>query len=406
MSIDRRSLYRFPWSRTDNPGAWVEVTDECDLTCQGCYRHRLEGHRSLEDVKKDILEGHRITRCDSMAIAGGEPLVYPHIREVVQFMTQCGIKPVILTNGEKLTWDLARDLKRAGLAKFHFHVDSGQDRPEWKGKNESEINALRQHFADLVWEVGGIQCGYNVTIYRSTLKYLPDIVRWCRANIQKVQHVSLIAFRSIPLGNEIEFWVDGKKLDEESLQLKALNPEEINITIEEMFGILEGHFTDFHACAYLNGTTTPGSYKYLITAQVGSRKKIYGVLGAKTLEAVQAFYHFFNNRYCAFVRNPVAGKKIFVLSIIDRELRQTLRQYLKAVMRNPAHLFNPIYIQSIHLQQPSEILNSQINLCDGCANMMHYKGSLINSCQLDEYRMFGGEIVPVKRKKGVVRACR
>ena len=55
MSATVESLYRFPWSKTDNPGAWIEVTDECDLDCPGCYRHRLEGHRPLDELKQDVL---------------------------------------------------------------------------------------------------------------------------------------------------------------------------------------------------------------------------------------------------------------------------------------------------------------------------------------------------------------
>jgi hypothetical protein len=36
------------------------------------------------------------------------------------------------------------------------------------------------------------------------------------------------------------------------------------------------------------------------------------------------------------------------------------------------------------------------NLCDGCINMMIYKGKLINSCRLDEFRLFGAPVIPVK----------
>lgn len=35
MSFNREKLLRFPWSMTDNPGGWVEVTDECDISCPG-----------------------------------------------------------------------------------------------------------------------------------------------------------------------------------------------------------------------------------------------------------------------------------------------------------------------------------------------------------------------------------
>jgi hypothetical protein len=397
MHLNRNELYRFPWSKSDNPGAWVEVTDDCDLTCEGCYRHRLQGHRPLEAVKEDIVASQRLTRCDSIAIAGGEPLIYPQIVEVVDFVARRGIKPVILTNGEKLTPELAAALKKAGLAKFHFHVDSGQDRPAWKGKKESEINALRQQFADLVWDLGGIQCGFNVTIYRRTLRDLPEIVEWCRANIHKVQHISLIALRLIPIRDDLEYWVNGRQLDISAYQTSRPDPEAINIMTEDMFDLLQKHFSGFRASAYLGGTASPQSYKYLITAHIGSRRKIYGVLGAKSMEAVQVFYHLAKNRYCAFTKSPETGKKIFALAMIDPEVRRALGNFVRSALRNPARLLDRIYVQSIHLQQPNEILDGKVNVCDGCANTMHYQGRMIHACSLDEYRMLGGEIIAARR---------
>jgi len=398
MRIDRKQLYRFPWSQTDNCGGWVEVTDECDLTCKGCYRNRLTGHRPLEEVRRDIVECQQITNCDAMAIAGGEPLVYPHIVEVVDFISRRKMKPVILTNGEKLTRDFASELKKAGLAKFHFHVDSGQERPSWTGKDEVELNNLRQHFADLVWDLRGMQCGYNVTVYRSTLKYVPAIVEWCRTNVHKVQHISLIAFRAVPLTDAIRIMIGDKFIDLSNLYNVSDNVEDITITSEEMFGILQKNFSDLRPCAYLGGTTSPETYKYLVTVHVGSKKGIYGVLGPKTVELVQAFYHFIFRRYCSFLKSPKAGKKLFLLSFFDREVRRAFSHYLRESLKDPLRVFESIYAQSIHLQQPNEIYHGDVNLCDGCANMMAYQGRLINSCRLDEYRMFGKPVTVISVK--------
>lgn len=64
-----------PWTIHDNPGGWVEITYKCNLFCLGSFRHRLEGHRKLEDVKKDILLCQNLTNCVRMAVAGGEPLL-------------------------------------------------------------------------------------------------------------------------------------------------------------------------------------------------------------------------------------------------------------------------------------------------------------------------------------------
>jgi hypothetical protein len=375
----------------------VEVTDECDLFCPGCYRHRLEGHRLLEEVKKDILDCQKLTNCDRMAIAGGEPLLYPHLIEVVDFISKHRMKPLLLTNGEKLTWELARDLKKAGLVKFHFHVDCGMKRPGWTGKNEAEMNKLRQHFADLVWELGGVQCGYNVTIFPSTLKFLPEIVEWCRSNIHKVQHVSLVAFRAIPLTDKFEYRVNNKKIDPSVFQHSTADLEKISLTTDKMFELLENHFQEYRPSVYLSGTAAPDTYKFLVTIQVGSDGKMYGFLGPRTVEIVQTFYHLFKGRYFDFLKSPRTGKKLFLLSFFDRELKKAFVNFLKASLKNPLRFFEMIYVQSISLQQPNEVLNGEANLCDGCMNMMVHKGELVNSCRLDEYRLFGGAAKAVLR---------
>lgn len=395
MHIDRSDLYRLPWSKTDNGGGWVEVTDECDLTCPGCYRHHLEGHRPLEEVKKDIIAVRNLTNCDRMAIGGGEPLLYPHILEVVEFISKHDMKAVLLTNGVRLTREFAVKLRKAGLAKYHFHVDSGMKRPGWIDKNEAEMNKLRQHYAELVWDVGGVQCGYNVTITRNNIEYLPDIVGWCRNNIHKVHHVSLVAYRAVPIADGIRYMVNDKQIDVSSLQHSTKESGAIDITTDEMFQIVKTAFSDHKPCAYLNGTVDPETTKFLITINIGTNGIMYGVMGAKSFELIQSFHHLLKGRYCSFKRNPQSGKKLFLLSLLDRELRRAFSNYVKTVVKTPSRSFGKIYVQSISLQQPNEYVAEEANLCDGCMNMMLHEGQLINSCRLDEYRIFGGLIKPL-----------
>ncbi len=392
--LDRRNLYRFPWSKPDNPGGWVEVTDECTLSCRGCYRHKIEGHRPLDEVRQDIRDCRRITNCDGMAIAGGEPLIYPHIVDVVEFMSTLKIKPTILSNGEKLTPALAKELKKAGLAKIHLHIDSIQNRPGWEGKNEAELNELRQYYADLLYETKGIQCGYHVTVFRNTLPYLPAITEWCKRNIHKVQHISFIAFRTMPNTADVEYFAGGRRIDLRTLGDVPHDPSETSITAEEMFEKIADRHPDFEPAAFLNGSAQVETSKYLIAIYVGSRNGIYGVLGAKTVELVQVVHHLLKGRYLSFLRSPAVGRKVFILALVDPQLRRAFADYVRACFRSPRHLVSRIYSQSIHLHQPNELLDGQVNLCDSCLNMMVYRGKLINSCRLDEYRVFGTAIVP------------
>ena len=53
MTLDKRNLFRLPWSMNDNPIAWLEVTDICNIHCEGCYRQHMTGHKTLEQVKEE-----------------------------------------------------------------------------------------------------------------------------------------------------------------------------------------------------------------------------------------------------------------------------------------------------------------------------------------------------------------
>lgn len=397
MNAQAGSLYRFPWSKTDNPGAWIEVTDECDLACPGCYRHRLEGHRPLEEIQRDILALRQALNCERIAIAGGEPLLYPQIIEVVDFIARQGMKPMILTNGERLTPDLLAELKRAGLKLFFFHVDSGQQRPGWEGKTEAEMNGLRQRFADLLWEAGGLQCGYNITIFPSTLDAIPDVLSWARANIHKVQHVSLISFRSILLEEGWSYEANGSPIDTAMFRCATKDAADLAVSTDRMAEVVAGAFPDIRPCAYLNGTTSPAIRKFLIYLVLGTESGIYGSLGPKTAELAQVFHHLAKGRYLSFQDKATPGKKIFLLGLFDREVRHCWSRFRRAVLRRPAAAFEKVYVQCINLQQPNEVANGRVNLCDGCVNLMLHRGALIHSCQLDEYRLFGGPIQPRRR---------
>ncbi len=396
MEINRAQLYRFPWSKTDNPGGWIEVTDACNINCRGCYRNKLEGHRPVEDIKKDILDTIRLTNCDCITIAGGEPLIYPRLTEVVKFISARKIKPVIFSNGVTLTNKLLQKLKKAGLAKIHLHVDSLQEREGWTGKNESELNTLRQHYADMIKKTGKIQCGFHLTVYRSNLNEISKVYEWGLNNIHKVQHFSFIAFRSIPLDSQLSFFAGGRQISSDKLQKVANEPYEISITTEEMYTVLKKDFPFLHPCAYLNGTAIYESFKFLVAVNYGTRRKLIGNLGFKTMEMTQMFYHMLFNKYFAFLTSPKAGVKLFVFALFDRKVRKGFGNFLKFILKNPLRLFEGIYTQSLHLQQPNEIINGKVNLCDDCVNMMAYKGKLINSCRLDEYRSFGEALNVVK----------
>ena len=107
LVLDSQSLYRLPWNLADNAITWLEPTAQCNLNCYGCYRKNIkDSHKSLDEVKHelDFIQLKRKTDC--ISIAGGDPLLYPHIIELVSEIKKRGIKPIINTNGIALTKEL------------------------------------------------------------------------------------------------------------------------------------------------------------------------------------------------------------------------------------------------------------------------------------------------------------
>jgi hypothetical protein len=399
MGLSRKELFRLPWHKTDNPGGWVEVTDRCDLACPGCYRHRLKGDRPLAEVLEDIAACQAATNCDGMSVAGGEPLLYPHILDVIEFIAAHGMKPIIHTNGTRLTLEMAARLRDAGLRRAYIHVDSGQDRPGWKGGSESDMNALRQHYADLLHDTGGVECGYNITVTRRTMAQVPDILSWVIRNPDRVHHLSLIAARAIPLAGNLVYFAGDRQLKPDQIPNSSAHCDDFNIMIPDLYALIENNFPQLTPCMYLAGTADPRTYKVVAILHVGGNGESYGSLGARTAELVQASHHILTGRYCAILKHQLGVFELTALAMFDRKARAVLNALLESVIRRPWQAFRRLGVQTLVLQQPREVLNGENNYCDGCMNMMMYKGRLVHSCSLDEYRLLGGQLTPVRLER-------
>lgn len=398
--LEKRHLYRLPWSMNDNPIAWLEVTDICNMSCEGCYRQHLTGHKSLEQIKEEILFFKKWRNPDNVSIAGGEPLIHPHIVDIVAFIAENGIKPIILTNAMALKPELLRELKRAGLAGFTIHIDSHQDRPHWRGKTEGELNELRQHYADLIAAEKGLYVIFNSTVYPSTFHEIPDVVRWGQANIDRVHGLVFITYRIATADAYAAYDYTEQEVDLSKLSYVTEHFDEKFVTSPEVYQIIKEHCPEYEAAGYLGGTILHTSYKWLIGVVIGSKRRVYGSIGKKTLELAQVTHHLVKGTYLAYLSNARIGPKVFLLSPWDKTLRQAWRNWLRDVVRQPGRLFDGIYLQSIGIIQAPDILSDgRADMCDSCPDMTIYNGKLINSCRMDEYRLFGGFLTVLERSK-------
>jgi MoaA/NifB/PqqE/SkfB family radical SAM enzyme len=398
--LDKRDYYRLPWSMNDNPIAWIEVTDICNIHCEGCYRQYMTGHKSLEQLKEEVLFFMRWRNPDNFSIAGGEPLLHPQIVNLVAFIAQQGVKPVILSNGLALTPELLHELKQAGLAGFTMHVDSHQNRPHWQGKSEKEHNELRQHIADMVATEGGLYLVFNSTVYPSTYHEIPDIVRWGQANLEKVQGLVFITYRTATTSDNIGTDKDDQRVDLSKLSYTRESFDETFVTAPEVYQIIKDNFPEYEASGYLGGSIRHDSYKWLIGAMVGNKHRMYGSVGKRTMEMAQVGHHFWTGRYLAYLSTAKIGSKIFWLSPWDGVLRQAWKNQARDILRHPGRLFSGVYTQSIGIIQAPDLQpDGRADMCDSCPDITIYDGKFINSCRMDEYRLFGGFVSLLEKKE-------
>jgi MoaA/NifB/PqqE/SkfB family radical SAM enzyme len=388
LKLNHLDYYRLPWNLTDNSISWLEPTSKCNLYCDGCYRkNENDSHKSLKEIREELNTFNKYRKCDGVSIAGGDPLLHPDIIEIVKMIKEDGCKPIINTNGLALTKELLKELKKAGVYGFTFHIDSKQNRPGWKDKNEIELNELRYKYALMLKEAGNISCSFNSTVYEDTVQYIPEMVKWAEKNIDIVQVMVFIIYRAVN-NAQTDYYLGPKKIDMNRLVYNEETTERVDIKAEELVSEIRKVYTDFEPCAYLNGSEQPDTFKWLLTGRLGTRKKIYGYLGAKSMEIVQIFHHLINNRYLAYStpRMTRKGKSLLLLSAFDKKLRKVFWKFYK----NPFNIFRRLHYQSVMIIQPVDTLeDGNQNMCDGCPDITVWNGKLVWSCRMEEQLKFG-----------------
>lgn len=395
--VDRQALFRMPWTTTDNALTWLEPTRKCNITCDACFAaNDPHSDKSLEQIEYEVQTMLKLRRCDGMLIAGGEPMTHPEILDIVRMVKAHKIKPILLTNGVGLDRELTAELKKAGLFGFTFHVDSHQSRPGWEGKSEIELNALRQHLADMVYEVGGLVCGFNMTIFPDTLQYVPGIVEWALGNVDRVQSYTLTALRLVEADAPFHYYVGDKKIDISDIVYYSPDGYK-KLTFSDLVSEVKKSIPDFKFCAYLGGTTLANSIKWAVGCRIASAKsaKSFGNVGPKTMEILQNTHHLFKRRYLAFTRPSLNRKAKFMVFLgwFDRELRHAFGSYFKTILKHPSFLFRRLYVQSIVVEEPTNLLpTGELDLCDGCPNKTLWKDRLISACILEQYLKYGAPV--------------
>jgi MoaA/NifB/PqqE/SkfB family radical SAM enzyme len=391
-----KNLYRLPWSTNDNPIGWLEITDSCNIKCEGCYRLILgDGHKPLQQVKEEILFLKKWRNCNGISISGGEPVLHPDIMDIIRFVKENRMKSIMLTNGYALTDELIGELRKAGLTGLSFHIDKTQQRPELENRKiekESELNELRLHYAKMVCKAG-LYAHFGITVRKDNLHEVPDFIQWAIDHMKMVSGISLIVFRTMPISGDVEWYAKHNRVEVkyDTLGYAVEGGEKNNaVTSKDVYAMIRERIPDYDATAFLGGTEDHTALKWLIgNIIVDSKGKTFGSYGKRTIEMAQTIHHLFTGSYLAYPKKKL-GKKILLMGLVDKKVRRALGKYLGYCLAFPPRFFYKVNAFGIGIiQAPDMMPDGRIDMCDDCPDMCVFEGRLVNSCRLDECRKFG-----------------
>lgn len=401
--LDHLKYYRLPWNYADNGISWLEPTTKCNLNCQGCYRDQNSGgHKTIEEVRSDLETFRKLRKSDCMSIAGGDPLVYPQIVEIVNIIKKMGWKPIINTNGVALNESLLRDLKKAGAFGFTFHIDTSQNRPNVGAKSETELNEVRLHYAEMLAKVGGLSCSFNSTVSEKTLHEIPNMVNWAQKHADIVQTMVFILYRSPNLTGDFDFYANGEKVEIGTAYKETEWGGSKTLMAADAVEKIREADSMYEPAAYLNGTANPDSFKWLLANRVVFDGETIGFVSPRFMELLQTTTHMFTGTYLAYAKpKSVALGKIasFLGGIIDKRMRSIFLHILDRILAKPSNLFRPAYLQSIMIIQPVNFeMDGRQDMCDSCPDITVHEGKLVWSCRLEEMNNYGTFLQAVPKK--------
>lgn len=171
----------------------VEITQRCNLDCTLCYLS--ESSEKVKDIPLELvferLRRVRETYGDgtSVQITGGDPTLRERseLVAIVREAARLGLEPALMTNGIKLTRDLAKELKGAGLNDVAIHVDLTQERKGYA--TEEDLHAVRREYVERVRGLG-LHVIFNTTVYDGNVKEIPSLIRFFKENADVVNFAS------------------------------------------------------------------------------------------------------------------------------------------------------------------------------------------------------------------------
>lgn len=252
-------------SRTRKPIVVWNITRTCNLRCVHCYAdshaEKYPGELTWEQCC-DVIDDLAAYGASALLLSGGEPLLHPHLPDILRRATARGLKVTISTNGTRITPELARLFKDVGIAYVGISLDGiGEVHDKFRGVPGAFDGAIRGF--RLCEEVGQ-KTGLRLTLTRNNVQCMEQILDFIEA--QDIKRVCF--YHLVPTGRGVD--------------VASLHPEEARAALDMLIARAEA----WHAAGQdreLLTVTQPADGVYLLLRQLREGSP----LASQTLKLLQ-----------------------------------------------------------------------------------------------------------------------
>ena len=163
----------------------IEFSQKCNFRCPYCYvgeGGRPEGDMSPAEIR-DVLGQARALGSKKIVILGGEPMIYPGLKDMVAYIRELGMDVELFTNGSNITAETARFLMNHRVKvvlKMNTRKPELQDKLSGRAGAHDVIQSAYENLRAAGYPSEDRLMGVSTIICRDNFVDLADFWKWLR----------------------------------------------------------------------------------------------------------------------------------------------------------------------------------------------------------------------------------
>ncbi len=170
------------WPIAPPKSANFALTEECNSRCKYCHCWKLKDRpRPTLDEIKMVLDSLKKLGVKQLTYAGGEPLLHPDLKQMIQYAHDLDFFIIMMTNSVLATENRMEEFIHSGLNNVTLSMDA-VDEETFKLLRGIPFNLVEKRvegWLRLREKYPNFEISVNSVISKVSMQTIPDVVRWC-----------------------------------------------------------------------------------------------------------------------------------------------------------------------------------------------------------------------------------